>query len=167
MRIMFGAVICWGLFVLVAGAVVFRTAVTLTNRFLGAHSGSEVNPDEDELDEWIGYRQIKQRKEGITEPGLGKGMVCVLVLAVVGFVVGYLMRFVFEVGPFDNDSYRDSGLVLLAHLFGACLSFPLSAWALASILPTKFGRACVVLLLNYAIILAIATGVMGVIYILS
>jgi hypothetical protein len=164
----FGAFACWGIFVfaglLVGGAVIFRAAVTLSNRLLGASPTSETDSDDEELDEWIGYRQIERRVHAVLEPGLGKGMFCVFVLAVVGFLIGFLMRVVFGVGPFGDDQFVDAGLKILAHLFGICIGFPVSAWVLTSILPTKFGRACLILLLYYTILLLIVAGVLGIIY---
>jgi hypothetical protein len=170
-RMAVGAIACWGIFVLagllVGGAVIFRAAVTLSNRFLGASPATETDSDDEELDEWIGYRQIKRRLQAIPEPGVGKGILCVLLLAVVGFLTGLLMRFLFGVGPFDDDGFRDGSLVLLSHVFGFVIGFPFLAWILASILPTKFGRACLVLLLSCTILLLIVGGLLGIIYAVS
>jgi hypothetical protein len=167
----FGAFACWGIFVLagllVGGAVILRAAVTLSNRFLGASPASETDSDDEELDEWIGYRHIKRRVQAIPEPGLGKGMFCVFVLAVVGFLTGLLMSFLFGVGPFDDGRFVGGGLMLASLIFGLGIGFPVSAWVLSGILPTKFGRACLVLLLNYAILLLIVGGVLGMIYAVS
>jgi hypothetical protein len=167
----FGAIACWGIFVLagllVGGAVIFRAAVTLSNKILGASAVSKTDSDDEELDEWIGYRQIKQRVQAIPEPGLGGGMFCVVMLIVVGVLTGLLMSFLFGVGPFNDGRFVGGGLVLASLIFGLGIGFPVSAWVLSGILPTTFGRACLVLVLNYAIIILIVGGVLGIIYAVS
>ena len=141
--------------------------MTLSNRFLGASPASETDSDDEELDEWIGYRQIKRRAQAIPEPGLGKGVLCVIVLILVGFLTGLLMSFLFGVGPFDDGGFVGGGLMLASLIFGLGIGFPVSAWVLSGILPTKFGRACLVLVLNYTILLLIVGGVLGIIYAVS
>jgi hypothetical protein len=157
-----GAIGCWIVFalasLLVGGAVIFRVAVTLSNKCLGASPVAELDHDDNEIDEWIGYRRVRRQTQAIPEPGVGKGMVSVLLLFVVGILADFLMRFLFGVSPFDPVGFEDDDLVIFSHLMGLVICFPLSAWILASILPTKFDRACLVLLWNYMIVLLIVGG---------
>jgi hypothetical protein len=159
----FGAGACCGIPVLavllVGGVVIFRAAVTLSNNFLGASPSELLDPNDEELDEWIGYRQVQRKIQAIPEPGFGMGMLCVLLQSVVGFLSGLLMRLLFGVAPFDDDGFATDDMMLVSHVLGLVLSFPLSAWILTSVLPTTFGRACLVLLSNYIILIAIIVGV--------
>jgi hypothetical protein len=168
-RAMFGFLprICCSGFVVVAvlilGSLLLRAAIALANKLLGTSGGRQYYPDDKELDEWIGYRQIKRKSPsaGVPALGLGKGMTCVFLLAIFGFLPGILIRFFFE----RDSGYFNDDLALVAHLFGLIIGFPISALVLAGMLPTKFGRACLVLLLSYLIIIAFVGGTYAVLYI--
>lgn len=155
-----GAVACWFVFVLasvlVGGAVVVRTATAIVNRILGARRQAD---DELDLDEWIGYRQIKRTVAPIPEPDVWKGATSVLLVAVINFLAGVALREIFGVGPFDEPRQRDDSSVVFWHVMGVLLSFPLGAWVVMSVLPTNFGRACLVLLWCYLIPLILALGI--------
>jgi hypothetical protein len=149
---------------LVLGAMLLKVAISLSNRVIGASTGGQYYPDDGELDEWIGYRQIKRPAVGILEPGVGKGMVCVFLLAIFGFLFGIPMRLIFEPNYLDGNSNHDFKVV--AHIMGLIIGFPISALVLAGMLQTRFGRACLVLLMSYLIIFALIGGLWVLIYIL-
>lgn len=152
-----------GLFVIVGllvfGSIILRAAISLSNKCLGASPAGNYYPEDEELDEWIGYRQIKRPTVGIPTVGIGKGMVSSFLLAVFGFLPGIPMRFLFDVGyhRHDND--------VPAHILALVFSFPISALVLAGLLPTKFGRACLVLLMAYLIIFGLIGGLWALVYI--
>ena len=152
----FGAIACWGIFLiaglLLGGALVFRGAVAISNKCLGNSPQEALDPDDEELDEWIGYRQNRQQAPTIPQPGVGKGMLCMLWLGVVGILTEILMRLVIGVTPFNDRSSSGENKLVVVHVLGIVVGFPFSAWILASILPTRFSRACLVLFWNYAII---------------
>jgi hypothetical protein len=153
-----------GLFViaglLVFEAIILRVAVSLSNKCLGASPGENYYPEDDELDEWIGYRQIKRPTVGIPTVGIGNGMVSSFLLTVIGLLPGFPMRYLFDVGYYRHD------FDVPAHILGLALSFPISALVLAGLLPTKFGRACLVLLMAYLILFGLIGGLWAVVYIL-
>jgi hypothetical protein len=162
----FGAIACWFLFllasVLTGGAVVFRVAVSLSNKCLGPSHFEELDPDDEELDEWIGYRQVRRQLARIPDPGVAKGILCVLWLGVVGVLTSLLMRLLFGVTPFDEHGVGSHHLIVVSHIFAIVIGFPFSAWVLASILPTSFGRACLVLFWIYALLMCLAVALMGI-----
>jgi hypothetical protein len=121
-----------------------------------------VYPEDEELDEWIGYRQIKRPTQTVAIPtvGTGKGMMTSLLLAVFGFLPGIPMRYLFDTGYYRHD------YVFPAHFLGLAISFPVSALVLAGLLPTRFGRACLVLLMSYLILIGLIGGLWIVVYIL-
>jgi hypothetical protein len=149
---------------LVFGALLLRLAISVSNRLLGASSGKNYDPDEDELDEWIGYRQIRHPSRGIPELGLGKGMVCVLLMGVIDLVFGLIIGFLSNTGP--HHHFHDEEITFVVFLIGLIFSFPLSAWVLSGMLPTRFGRACLVLVMNYLIIIALIGSLFGLLYFL-
>lgn len=149
---------------LVLGAVLLRAAVSLANKCLGASPLKPELTDDDELDEWIGYRQLRSRVERIPEPGLAKGILCAMALLAVDFIGDLVISFLFGVG-FFHERYRDDFTVLASHIFALLLTFPLCGWVLAKIIPTPFGRACLVLLMNFLIVFSLVGGLAAVIYI--
>lgn len=150
------------LVILAGGSVLFRAAVGLANRSVGA-SRPDYNFPDAERDPWIGYRFIKEPVRGVPEPGFLKGVGAVLVLAFVDFLAGIAVRIMLGVG-FDHPHGRTGPDAEACHFIGIVLCFPLGAWIVSSILPTKFSRACLVLLWIYLILLAIGVGIYGLIY---
>jgi hypothetical protein len=153
-----GAMICWFVFVLasllVGGAVIVRGAVSISNRSLGANR----RVDDDELDEWIGYRQLHKSVSPIPEPDVWKGASCVLLILLVDFVAGLALRELVGEGPFDGG-YHDEGALIFWHLLAIILSFPLCAFLIKGVFPTRFPRACLVLMWTYLIPLALAAAI--------
>jgi len=145
---------------LLFGSIILRYAISLANKCLGTPLGGYY-PEDEELDEWIGYRQLKRPVKAIPRPGIWKGMLCAFLLAVFGFIPGIPMSYVFDFG------YRRHDYEVTAHLCGLVVTFPISALVLAGMLPTRYGRACLVLLMSYLIILALFAGIWVVLYILA
>jgi hypothetical protein len=137
-------------------SVLFRTGVGLANRAIGA-SRPDFDAPGDEPDEWIGYRYIKQPVRGIPSPGFGKGLGTVLVLIVVNALAGVAMRITFGVG-FEHYGPRSGPDWVACQVMGILFCFPLAAWIVSSILPTSFGRACLVLLTSYLVLAAVGLG---------
>lgn len=166
------ALACCSGFVIVAllvfGALLFRISITLANWFLGTTPAKPGRFDDEELDEWIGYRQLKnpttRGEEGIPETNLGKGMLCVFLILLFELLPGIPMQYL--CGAHDGDS-SDREEMVFAHLLGMIIGFLPTAWVVATILPTRFGRACLVLVLNYLILMALAVGIFAFFFILA
>lgn len=158
-----GAIVCWFLFllaaVLVGGTVLVRGAVGIANRILGVSSVRRRERDDEELDEWIGYRMIKREVEPIPEPGAGKGMLMVLLIVAIDFLTGLLLRRMFGVG-FGRRYGGEDVAAEFIHLIGAVIAIPIVGWALSAVLPTRFGRACLVIVVSYAIVIVIAAAIL-------
>jgi hypothetical protein len=171
MRLLMGAITCCYLFglaaVLAVGAALFRVAVSLTNKSLGATANSKPLPEDDELDEWIGYRQLRRKSQGIAEPHFGRAVVSLIVLAVINVLTSLLMRLLFGLDPFNERGFTSRDIVFIAQFLALILSLPPGAWVLTSILSTGFARACLVMLYLYGLVLAIIVGIMSILYILS
>jgi hypothetical protein len=151
---------------LLGGAVIFRTAVAFVNGCLGVNASSHHHPDDKELDEWIGYRQIKRSVRGIPEPGFGRAIFAVLALFVTVFFAGILIRLLFSVSFFGGRRMVEGEVLLVGTIGGILISFPVAAWVLAGILRTNFKRACQVLIVNYLTIVGLIGLVLGGIYII-
>jgi hypothetical protein len=147
-------------FALVLGAAFLRLSVSLANRFLGANP-NESNPEDDELDEWIGYRQIKRPMSvvGIPELTIGKGMVSLLLMAVVNLLAYILFQIIFRVGIVNEQDHGSSGRAWLFYLLiSTFLAIPLTGWLLSRMISTSFGRGCLVLLIFYLLLFMIFAG---------
>jgi hypothetical protein len=142
-------------FALVLGAAFLRFSVSLANRLIGATS-YEPGREEDEPDEWIGYRQTKRAMTviGIPELTIGKGMVCLLLMMVVNLLACLLFLIIlWAAGIVDELDHGTSGQPLFAYqLMSMFLSFPLTAWLLSRLTLTSFGRGCLVLIIYYILL---------------
>ena len=143
--------------VLFVGSMLLRASVAIANRWQGRSSKSKHEFVEEDLDEWIGYRKFKQptQGKGIPEPGVLKGMLCVLVLSISGFLYGLIIWVIFLDSPQVLNRSSDEIARIVTHFVGLVLGFPFSAWLLAKLLPTRFGSACLALLVNYILLLMI------------
>jgi hypothetical protein len=153
---------CCSFFVIVLvlffGSLLLRASIAIANRWQGTSSKTKKNYDEDDLDEWIGYRKFTEPNttQGIPEPGILKGMLAILLLSLAGFLEGIVIWLVFfDASGFHGRSQNELTR-LAAHAIGLVVGFPLSAWFLGKTLPTRFGSACLVLLANYVLLLLIA-----------
>lgn len=135
---------------LLIGAVILRAAVHFANKVLP-------RPVERDYDEWDDYdRPRRASASAIPDPALGKAMGIVFVRFIVGFVVGAVIGFVMGVGAVGMGGGRpDPGLQVLSTLIQLPIGFLINAGILTPMLPTTFPRACLVVLFEYLISIAI------------
>jgi hypothetical protein len=144
-----------GIIVLLVGsAELFRAAVSLSNKCFGVGSTGQDDANDEELDEWIGYRQIKRQAERIPNPGIVKAVLCTLAIFVLNFLSCCTMSLIFGFKVFHHGPY-EKGVFFIPYLFGLVMGSPFCAWILARILPTIFWRAALVLLIDYLLVIVI------------
>ena len=154
-------VLIWVVLLLMGGAIGLRFAVTLANKCLLASPITAPTFDDEELDEWIGYRQIKRPMSvvGIPELTIGKGMVSLLLMAVVNLLAYILFQIIFRVGIVNEQDHGSSGRAWLFYLLmSTFLAIPLTGWLLSRMITTSFGRGCLVLLIFYLLLFMIFAG---------
>lgn len=142
-------------------AILIRGAVVAANKCIGPSDRPQYLDEEDEED-WDAYDQPARRgRSAIPVPGVGKGMIIALIVFVVVFVFGIIITFVDEE---IRGGGRPGGLnlevELLCGCFGLIAGFLICTAIFAILLPTSFGRACLVTLFICLIALAIV-GVVG------
>jgi hypothetical protein len=140
----------------VVSMIVLRAAVIVANKCIGSLPLTATNPDDEELDEWIGYRHVEQTVDAIPKPGFLKSIGALLGMCAIVFVVSMLLSVYLGLGPFDPTRRRGGNWRIVPFALGIVVSFPLCGWLLSAILPTKFSRGCLVLLLCYGIVIASA-----------
>jgi len=122
-------------FATLIGAVILRAACWLNNTMVGG----------------------AKSESGVPEPGLGRAMGIVLVTLLVnggvGFGVGFLM----------GASLLQSGMSpltmqVIVTLIGVPIGFVVMSAMLTAMLPTTFGRAAIVTLLNYVVSIVVFGG---------
>lgn len=151
---------------LLIGAAILRGGVYFANKCLPRRDERY----DDDYDDWDDYDDRPRRRRrlsapGIPEPGLGKAMAIVLIRAVIGFVIGIVIGAVMGVGMVAMNGgaggagggmgQPDPALQLLASLIQLPIGFLVNAGVLTGMLPTSFGRACLVVLFEYIISIAI------------
>jgi uncharacterized membrane protein len=114
---------------LLVGAVILRAACSLYNKLAG--------PD-----------------KRVSEPGFGKAMGIMVVTLIVNVVVGGLLGLLLAGGGAAAGADQRS-LQLLVNVVSIPVGFLTMAGMLTVMLPTSFGRALLVTLLQYAIMIAI------------
>lgn len=154
-----GAMLCFVLIGLpiglLIGAVILRAAVHFANKCLP----SPVERDYDE--DWDDYDRPRRRaRSAIPDPALGKAMGIVFVRFIVGFVISFVIGFFIGAGMAGmgrvGGGRPDPGIQLVATLIQLPIGFLINASILMPMLPTTFPRACLVVLFEYLIALAIA-----------
>jgi hypothetical protein len=150
------------LVVLVVGSTFFRAAVAVANKVVGPVKPSaslawdwEAAEDDEEFEE------INRKLQAIPEPGLGQGMLIVLVAGLVQFVLLFLME-----GVLRLDRARRRGEVeewLPAYLVGVAIGFAVMTAMTSSMLPTTGRRAALATVFFYVITIAVGALVAGVI----
>lgn len=144
---MLGGLLCVALFALpvalLIGAVILRTAVSLTNRVVGAQASSEFDFDDDDEDDFI-PRPRMQSAAPVPKPSLLRGMGILLAAAIVNSLVNFVFGMVLG-----------GGADLLAQLIQIAVSFFIMVMMLAALLPTTLARASLVALFQFLIVLAI------------
>ena len=143
--------------VLLLGAVILRGGVSFANKCLPKERPRYYDEDDEEdYSDWDDYDRPRKRREGkIPEPGLGKAMGIVFV----GFIAQLVTAVpLFLMGDMIDD---EPELALLALLVALPIGFLIASGLRAAMLPTAFGRACLVVLFEYiiCIVVGIAVGV--------
>jgi hypothetical protein len=134
---------------LIIGSTFFRAAVAVANKLVGPVKPSaslawdwEAAEDDEELEE------INRKLQAIPEPGLGQGMLIVLVVGVVQLLVGFLLGAVVELGRPGRDDFEDWFPVLL---IDTTIGFALMTGMTSSTLPTTGRRAALATFVFYVI----------------
>ncbi|MFO0823504.1 MAG: hypothetical protein U0792_10370 [Gemmataceae bacterium] len=161
---------------LMIGAAILRGAVSLANACLGPDRSKTSYYDDEFTDYERRYERPSRRYQEtntgglIPEPGLGYGMVIVLVNAFAQFAVGVVMAIGLMAvaggagggqgfgagkrGFGDGDGGNDA-MALMMNLLSIPVGFIVTSGVLTMMLPTSFGRACLVTLFQYLIMIAI------------
>jgi hypothetical protein len=141
------------------GTVILRAAVSLANKTTGAKRESAYTGDDDD---WSDYPVRGARTEAtalIPVPSVGRGMWIMLVIFIVNVIVSFAFQLVFGAGPFaawfaprrgdfDDDSW-------ISNLIQLPASFLLMSLMLSAMLPTRFGRGCLVAFFYFLICVGI------------
>lgn len=125
------------------GSVILRAAVGLTNKVVGG-----VTPDPTYYDEPAGYRRYRPDPSelAVPMPSTGRAMCILLFCGVVDFVVRIAIMMAAASGGGDGS---------MAALIALPVSLVVHAVMLSSLLPTTLGRACLVLVFQFLIVLLI------------
>jgi hypothetical protein len=159
-----GALLCVLLFAiplgLLIGAAILRGAIGLANKVVGsASTRSSYDFDDDDEDDWddVPRRRRKHRRASpaIPEPPILTAMGIILVIGIVNFLAGIPIRMMFGLDPVGRDGPEDAQKVLVAAIVSLPVGFLIMAAMLQMMLPTTFPRACLVVLFEYLIVLAI------------
>jgi hypothetical protein len=149
---------------LLIGAVILRAACWAANKCLPQPS-SRYYDDDDEYD-WDEDRPRRRRRssaKAIPEPSMGQAMGIVFVNFIISFVVGFAIGFVMGAGGMG----KDPAAVIVIQGLNLVLSFLIAAGVITAMLPTTFPRACLVVLFQYLIVLAIAIVIMVPLFVLG
>jgi hypothetical protein len=167
----------------VIGAVILRAAIALYNKMAGASSPPrgrrpEARPaaregdegimagkappqagdtdedlEEEELAAWDDrYRRMSA---GVPEPTFSRAMGITFVTALVQAIAGFSVGFATQGAAAAGGQGQGLGPQILAMLISLPMGFLIMAAMLTAMLPTTFGRACIVTLLTYVIAVAI------------
>lgn len=139
--------------VLLVGAMILRSAVSLTNRVVGAGESRRYEDEDD--DDYFALPPPSSSEEAVPTPSIGKGMVIVLLIAIAHVIVGFVIRLPVGAGGMNVNGNPFQGTGLLVQLISLPIGFVISAAILSGMLPTRFARGCLVTLFEFLIILAI------------
>lgn len=161
------AAVCIGLLIaipigLLIGAAILRGAISLANMCIGGESyESRSSYDDDDLD----YRPRRSASSSkVPEPSLGQAMMIILVTAIVNAVVGFGVGIVVGVAGAGANMDQQS-IQIIAQLIGLPVGFLIMSGMLTALLPTSFGRACLVTLFYYLICIAIGIAIVAVVFV--
>lgn len=165
-----GALVCVLIFViplgLLLGAALLLAAIGLANKVVGdASTRSSYDFDDDVDDE--DWDDLPKRRRGgrgrqsgaIPAPPLLTAMGIVLVVGIVNFLAGIPIRMAFGLEPLGGDAPEDAQTALAAAIVSIPVGFLVMAGLLQMMLPTTFPRACLVVLFEYLIMIAIVLAV--------
>lgn len=167
-----GAILCAGVGLLVIGlpilAIILRASVGLSNKFLGQsgetggvrYEETALPPAGQDAGNPYAIGGFSEGGEvhygsgsGIPEPSFGKAYGIVLVAAICGFPIGFIMGLL-QVPP------------LLANVINLLVAIPINVLVFSKMLPTTIGRATLVyvcqVLISIAVVILIAGIIMGV-----
>lgn len=164
---------------LLIAAVIFRGAVSLTNMCVGGGQAPPADPYEDEYES--DYRRPRYGRykadTGVPMPSIGQAMLIVFLSGVANFVIQLVIVFgVMAVmgGPAPNPQAGfganqqvgfgargagGNGAEIVANLISLPTTFFVASLISSGMLPTSFGRACLVTLFQYLIVFAIVIGI--------
>lgn len=181
MGLLFGCVcLIFGLLLaLLIYSVLLRFAVFIANKCLGDSGGGSGRRNDYE-DDWDDYDRPRRRGPAIPEPDLGKGMGISFVVLIIQFVIGFALALVVGVGmgaagggggfgggagknPFGPQPGADPTAQLLLNCFSAVIGFVVWCGVLTLMLPTSFGRAALVTLFLYLMLITIGVVIVGII----
>lgn len=159
------------------GAVILRAAISLYNKSSGGssngNSGKPAYPTNQSLnpyDQQAAYGQPKPfapmpptLSAGIPEPSFPKAMGIIAVAGIVNAVVSFLVGFV--IGLIGGGAgVPMQGIQLVAQLVSLVTGFFTMSLVVSGMLPTTFGRAALVTLYYFLICIAIAIGIVVVVF---
>jgi hypothetical protein len=139
---------------LLIGAVILRAAVSFANKCL-PQPRSRYDDDYDDWDDYDDRPRSRRRSssKAIPEPSMGQAMGIVFVNFIVGFVVSIPINIAMGAGVAGAGG--DPAARLIASLIQLPIGFLINAGVLTAMLPTTFPRACLVVLFEYLIAIAI------------
>ena len=150
------------LVVLVIGSTFFRAAVAVANKMVGpVKPSASLAWDWEAADDDEEFEEINRKLQAIPEPGLGQGMLIILVVGVVQFVLLFLLEGMFRLDCARRDEDLEDWLPF--HLLGFAIGFAVMTGMSASMLPTTGKRAALATFFFYVITLAVAALIVGVI----
>jgi hypothetical protein len=138
---------------LAIGALILLAAVWLANMCLPQPRSRRRYYDDDDDDyEWDAPRRRRgSSSTAIPMPGFGHAMLIVFVNAIVNFGIGFVIGFMFGAAGAANKQ----NTMLVIQVISFAIGFVVSATILSGMLPTTFPRACLVVLFQHLILLAI------------
>jgi hypothetical protein len=140
---------------LAIGALVLLASIWLANKCLPQpRSRSRYYDDDDDDYEWDAPRRRRRGRANtaIPVPNFGQAMLIVFVNFIVNFGIGFVIGFMLGVAGVAN---KPGGMVIV-QVISVGINFVVSATILSGMLPTTFARACLVVLFQFLIGLAIA-----------
>lgn len=144
------------------GALILIGAVAITNSVLaGSGGGRRYDDDDDDDYDYVPKKKRRRRSrrgETVPDPPFGQAVVIVLVAWLVNFAVHYVMSLAIGAGA------NPRGQMLAYQLVSLPVSFLVMASMLNAMLPTSFGKACLVTLFCYLIGIAIAIAIGGILF---
>ena len=144
---------------LLIGALILRGGVSFANKCLPKKAERDYDDWDDEDDEDDDRPRRRRRRRAtaaIPEPALGKAMGIVFVNAIIGFIISIPINVVMGVGFANVGGGRgDPMMSVFASLIQLPISFLANAGVLTAMLPTTFPRACLVVMFQYLIMIAI------------
>jgi hypothetical protein len=149
--------------VLLVASTLFRAAVALANSTIGP-----VKPNPSLAWDWEAaeddeeYKELGRKLKAIPEPGLGQGMLIMLVVGAVQLVVSFVLTALFEL---DRRGRRDElEEVLPPILLDVAVGFVVLTGLAASMMPTTARRAALAAFYFYVIAVALVALIFGLLY---